>query len=275
MADQNPLKQLLSAVAVIAAVVICLTSDPASAYNALGHRVVAIIAERNLTPTARAEVTRLLALEKRTSLAEVSSWADEVRDLKVPRQPSHSIRLLPVDNADDEKKFCDDGSCVTGAIINDIRTLKDHDARDEAKLLALKYLTHFVGDLHQPLHAAAGGRDVVLDGRKRSLHGIWDATIINSLHLKDDEIADIAEQRHAGSSYSGDQDVEAWALEGRAIVQQQILPETGGYKPGWKKEDIITPVLPHEYPKMKQAVVLERLGAAGSRLAAVLNQIYQ
>jgi hypothetical protein len=217
----------------------------------------------------------LLALEGKRSLSEVSSWADEIRDLKVPRQPAHSIKLLPLDGADDREVFCDNGSCVTGAIKSDIKTLRSKEANDTAKLMALKYLVHFVGDLHQPLHAAVGERDIILDGRERKLHSIWDATIINSLRMKDREIADLIKVSDEADRRFLDNDVEAWAVEGREIVQDQILPEIGGYQPNWKKENLPSPVLPHEYPRQKQPIVLDRIAKAGTRLAAILNDIYR
>lgn len=252
-----------------------LNPDESLAFNALGHRVVALVAEDKLTVSARSEVGRLLALEGRTSLSQVSSWADEIRDLKVVPQPAHSIRLLPVEGGDNAKLFCSDSSCVTGAIKGMVRALRDDGVRDTAKLMALKYLTHFVGDLHQPLHAASGGRDVILDGRTRTLHEIWDSTIVNSLRMKDNQIAKILADRPEQAGYMQDLDVEAWALEGRKIVMDDILPEIGGFHPEWRKQNLPTPILHHDYPAKKQAIVMDCLLKAGDRLAAMLNDIYR
>lgn len=104
-----------------------------------------------LSPAARAQVERLLALEPEATLASISTWADEVRS---PTTAAWHYVNFPRD-ADchyDTNRMCIQGNCVVGAIERQLAVLPS-DAPDEKRLLALKYVVHFIGDVHQPLHA--------------------------------------------------------------------------------------------------------------------------
>jgi hypothetical protein len=122
----------------------------AHAWGVEGHQVIATLAEQQLTAAARQEVARLLALEPGETLASVSTWADEHRNpqtaawhyVNFPRGDCHYVAA----------RDCPDGSCVVEALNRQIEVLGS-SASDEVRLKALKYVVHFVGDVHQPLHA--------------------------------------------------------------------------------------------------------------------------
>ena len=76
---------------------------------------------------------------------------------------------------------------MVAQIARDMSVLRDPKAPQPAKLEALRFLIHFVGDLHQPLHAAdrhdkGGNSLIVFQGRRRSnLHRVWDEDVVEAL----------------------------------------------------------------------------------------------
>jgi hypothetical protein len=245
-----------------------LSAIPAQAWNWEGHQVVALVGEAHLTPAATSEVQRLLFLEGKSSMSEVSSWADSIRILKVPRQPSHSVRI-PLDfSTYDPKRDCSDGNCIIAAIEADIAILSEKSANDEVKLTALKYLIHFVGDIHQPLHANKdiGNRKVVFKGEEQTLHRIWDRQIIKSRRLEVPKLAAFIDQGYGDlEDLGGPVD---WALESRDIARDDLYPS------------LTTPdatnvtQLPDDYADQNWPIVESRLELAGLRLAETLNAAF-
>jgi len=159
-------------------------ASQAFAWGRLGHQIVAEVALAHLSPRARAEIDRLLAIETGATLASVSTWADEVRSPSTARWhfvnfPAGTCQYVP-------ERDCPDGQCVVAAIEAQFRALRDGRS-DEARLKALKYLVHFVADVHQPLHA--GGRDdrggnlfqLQAFGRGTNLHALWDTALVERL----------------------------------------------------------------------------------------------
>jgi hypothetical protein len=84
------------------------------AWGSKGHQVIALIAEKNLTPAARAEVDRLLALEPGETLASISTWADEHRSPQTA--PWHYVNFPKEDCIYQPERDCPDGRCVVAAI---------------------------------------------------------------------------------------------------------------------------------------------------------------
>jgi len=225
-----------------------------------GHQVVALIAEANLSPKTRSEVDRLLALEPGQSLASVSTWADEHRNpatsawhyVNFPRNTCQYVA----------ERDCPDGRCVVGAIDRQVEVLKSSES-DERRLAALKYLIHFVADVHQPLHAGyaydKGGNTFQLQAfmRGSNLHALWDSGIIKSLNEATDAMAARLSRKAPSSA-----DIEASA----AIAAEESCQIVGtpGYYPerrvGQDYIDRFTPVLE------------ARLVLAGRRLARILNR---
>ncbi|WP_313531695.1 S1/P1 nuclease [Shinella sp.] len=232
----------------------------AFAWGREGHKVVALIAESRLTPAARAEVQRLLASEGSSSLADVALWADEIKSVKALRQPSHGVNL-PLDSSPyDPKRDCGHKICVIEAIERLQPTLADKRLPISARMMALKYLVHLVGDIHQPLHATtAGARTVVFDGAIESLHKVWDSGIIRTHKRNPSLMALGVEATHRQPVTYGSPLI--WALESRDIARDTILPELPA-----------DGILPPDYADRNWDLVEERLHEAGRRLALMLNQ---
>lgn len=176
-------------------VVLCIllllaAPSPASAWGPLGHRLVARLAEHQLTPDARTEALRLLALEQQGSLADVANWADELRendpDLGRRSAPWHYVNIGEHDCSYVATRDCPDGDCIVEAINVQAGILADRSRSDAERLQALKFVVHFVGDVHQPLHAGfahdRGGNTFQIQhaGRGSNLHALWDTPVLRS-----------------------------------------------------------------------------------------------
>jgi len=165
---------------------------PAQAYWEYGHESVAKIAWLQMRPDTRAKVAALLRQGRLletpecpvATLEQASVWADCIKPLGDRFTYAYSWHYQNVDVCKpfDLKAACKDGHCVSAQIERNARLLADKKVPVRERLMALAFLTHFVGDLHQPMHAGdhadLGGNKVaaaygIIAGRT-NLHSIWD-----------------------------------------------------------------------------------------------------
>ncbi len=249
-----------------------LVAGSAQAWGPLGHRLVARLAEPQLTPSARAQTQRLLATERLRSLADVANWADELRerDPALGRRSSkwHYVNIGEHDCRYAATRDCPNGDCVVEAIGAQAAILADRTRPDAERLQALKFVVHFVGDVHQPLHAGyardRGGNtfQVHYRGKGSNLHSLWDGTLLNSRGLGETSylwrLRAAKSTRPASAGPYTPLAAAAWAEQSCAIVRAP-----GFYPPSARiGEDYIT----------RHRLTAERqLQLAGARLAALLN----
>jgi hypothetical protein len=169
-----------------------LAASPAQAWWEYGHQTIAEIALAKVTPRTRAAIRRLLAhgdlLDTpkcpARSIEDASVWADCVKSYKDRYGYAYSWHFQDIDVCKpfDITANCADGNCVTRQIPRVAAVLKDRHQPLRARVEALAFLIHFVGDLHQPLHVGErqdqGGNKLaasygVIAGRT-NLHTIWD-----------------------------------------------------------------------------------------------------
>lgn len=264
-------------------------SSGALAWGPEGHAIVADIATLHLTPQALAQVHKLLALEGDHGLDQISSWADAHRKDMPGTGPWHYVDIPLAANSYDAARDCKQDNCVVARIPYFTKILGDRSASPQARLRALKFLVHFVGDIHQPLHAEdhddKGGNDVklVYFGYLTNLHAIWDGRILeHALHV------------HTGPNYSFDHDavwsaarkldaginpsqrlawtpprmmrnlpktVVGWANQSHALARVAYADLPAHPKYGWSQA----------YQDSTWPVVKQQLQRGGLRLAAVLN----
>src|SRR5262245_51210898 len=256
------------------------------AWGGQGHRLVASLAAGRLTPTARSNVRWLLGPE---TLADVSSWADRYwegnyqtyfwhflnipvdatsyeRDRYCPRQPR-----LP------ENSFADRWrDCAVDRILYSAERLGDRSLDRADRAIALKFLVHLVGDLHQPFHALgveSGGNGIAVsvfgsDNCSQNparpsacnLHGVWDSGLIAHRNLDDQHYLavlddEIRRQRLDRQSKGTPAD---WAMESQKLAKAALLPQHGAVDEAYYRSGL--------------PVVEERLALAGLRLAAIINE---
>ncbi|WP_457356248.1 S1/P1 nuclease [Roseateles sp. P5_D6] len=180
-AGQETVATLLRIAGTILSTLCALGPTNAHAWGADGHRLIAELAAAQLTPVARAEIDRLLSLEPGATLVSVSTWADETRSGATA--PLHYVNPPEGDCNYSRQRDCPDGRCVVEAITAKVAILKSN-APDAERLVALKYVVHLVGDIHQPLHVGLprdkGGNlfQVRAFGRGTNLHAVWDGDLI-------------------------------------------------------------------------------------------------
>ncbi|MEL6545397.1 MAG: S1/P1 nuclease, partial [Myxococcota bacterium] len=157
---------------------VCGWPFESKAWGRLGHAVVCEIAYSRLSPAAKNEVDRIIRDDPEFDrFAESCSWADSPRK----RGTEHYVnfqRRGPVSTARPEGR-----QNVVRAIEQDLRRLRDLSAPAQERLESLKFLAHWVGDVHQPLHASfrddRGANTIRVSGDCRgSLHGAWDGCLI-------------------------------------------------------------------------------------------------
>ena len=250
----------------LVAILLCFTSSAtALAWGPVGHRAVGQVAEERLGAKTRQAVRDLLGSE---SLAEASLWADEIRSESKWRvsSPWHYVNI-PDGQPYGRTRRSPDGD-VVAALERFVAVLRYDGSSREDKLAALKFIAHFVGDVHQPLHVGrasdrgGNGFRVSWFGESSNLHRVWDSEVISRLRLSPKRLARTLESR-------APQEVAAW---------RQDSPMT------WVDESMaLRPLvynmrgrgLGRAYLREAGPVVQERLLQAGVRLAALLDAIFE
>jgi hypothetical protein len=255
----------------------------------VGHQTVAYIVQDRLTLWARQGVEELLGPGE--DMADVSTWADFIEKDRPETAPWHFINLevrqdlgryeIPGD--------CPRHDCVVDQVAKDLGLLGERFASRREKREALKFLIHFVGDIHQPLHCAddhdRGGNGKWFryhgpNGLSRhydwvNFHGFWDNLLEPNALENPRQLATRLEgqigpsqQEEWSRGVPGD-----WAYESFLLAQNEVyktLPEGPLLERNrWGKD------LPEDYysGKMRKIVDLQ-LEKAGVRLAWLLNRIF-
>ena len=270
----------------------------AFAWGEKGHAIVAQIATNLLTPEAKHQVAELL--EETESLVSVAVWADGLRgSFKVPgvrpETPLWHFVDIPLKEEYDAARDCPEtpnGSCVISALVifqnalTEIRKGYYANSRYEA----LKFIVHFVGDAHQPLHCVddhdAGGNQkavVWIDGSAAKLHGVWDDGILSE-NMRRQNVSDppkyadflftklSAQQKQEATPGASPKPtvvprgtIEGWARAAHAIAQKAYADI--GQQDANHRYHLGLP-----YYDNHKAEVDEQLKWAGVRLARILNE---
>ncbi len=177
------------------ALLLALAPTPALAWGKTGHRVIGAIAARLVTRHTRHAVRAILGVE---GIAEASTWPDFERSnpdafWQKEAGPFHYV-TVPPGKTYAEVGAPPEGDAVT-ALTKFVATVRDRAASRDARALALRFIIHIVGDLHQPLHAGngtdKGGNDVKVTFNREStnLHAVWDSGLIDQEQLSYSEFA--------------------------------------------------------------------------------------
>ncbi len=245
--------------AVVAGVLLVIAGT-AAAWGAKGHRLVAELAQERLDARTAEEVRRLLRVEGFDSLADVSNWADEIKDRRTARW--HFVNFEPGSCQYDAGKHCPGGECAVGAVEAQLSILGSQRT-DAERLQALKFVVHLVADLHQPLHAGfardkgGNGFQVRWAGRGTNLHAVWDSGIFETFPGGVSEMRQAIKSSSAGEmrQLGGPRD---WAEASCRIVQRaEMYPEER------------TPAM--SYQRWAEAVVVQQVDRAGWALAGALK----
>ena len=298
---KHPIADGMTGRAARAALAALVLAAPAAAqaWGDEGHRIVALIAEHHLDPQVRQRVFALVAADPgQLTLHDIDSeatWADRFRDsdrngARVRFERTRRWHFVDIEVASpDLDRACfmypalpagtpaslgPAADCVVDKIEHFAAELRSPATPDDERLQALQFLLHFVGDVHQPLHASdaadAGGNAKRVRGRTRplnSLHHYWDTEFVVALGTDAQAIAARLIGRitpQAVRDWSGGGPAD-WAMESFAVGRDTAYgrlpaPTLGVYTLSASYES-----------RAKKAVELQ-LEKAGVRLASVLNR---
>ncbi len=305
---------------ILALVLAFCARTPALAWSAEGHKAVGEIAAGRLNATAKAAVARILG---NSDLAAVAVWADDVRaaashrgplvsdaearafNQKFPKNPGwHFVNLpLATDRYTDDGAFSSRDDVVHA--INRCVAVLEAKSDEFTEAQALKLLVHFVGDVHQPLHASTGYFDLsnpsapklitdpaVVDPRtgdragnslyftkSGELHALWDNTLVKKSGADYVTVAAVVKKRIKSAAWKNTGDYHAWAEQWATdsvhvakLVYQGIVfgPATLNAKHELERDEI---KLPGDYQAANEPRAADQLAKAGFHLAELLNSI--
>ncbi len=270
-----------------------LGSSQAQAWGDLGHEVTALVAYRHLSPAARAALDAMLASDTDPltpkDFAGRATWADKYRNAHRETAAWHFVDI-EIDRPNLEDACFGFPALPTGqlasagpaqdCVVNKIEEftveLKSPSTPPAERILALKFLIHFIGDLHQPLHAAdhhdRGGNCIGLippQGGQTNLHAYWDVSVVEAQgHVA----AQIAEQLDARLELDEIKDwsrgtPRSWAMDTFEVGRHDAyaLPSTPTCQSGGSVS------LSPAYLRQAEKAAVTQLLKAAVRLAAVLN----
>jgi nuclease S1 len=296
-------------------------------WGCTGHQIIALVAEANLNSHARAMVMQILATSPISpdlrrycgetgldAFADSSTWADDERSVDPDTSGWHFIDIPRGAPQGDINQYCPPSTgCVTKAITDELAVLRDPKGNAQAKADALRYVIHFVGDLHQPLHTTTnddrGGNCVPVaffdqkpeetnparEDYRPNLHGVWDTSIIErwANGRSPQQLADELERKFKTQIpvwESQPVDVDAWAWESRDVAERVVYGDLPTKVAIEKPEPVNTcsdddhistrmlklhEQIGEQYDDAAEPAVQEQLARAGARLAAVLNSMWQ
>lgn len=311
--------------AILAIITATSISSQAFAWGNEGHQTIALIARHYIdqSPALAAKIDAILATPPANDpdigndFDLLATWADRYResDPPGPTRPrydgTHNWHFvdLELDGSNDKVSACFGNTlpltapafpgvpndCVVNKIDQFERELRDPATSPAERKLALLFLLHFVGDVHQPLHAAdnrdAGGNTVyVVTGHANNgtnLHSYWDSNTVRRLGstpqkvadalLTDISLSDIA----AWTTGAAADPTWGWADESYAVAQKAYskLPKKRRSCKERKKDGSTFQtqclVISSAYATWATGQARQRLQMAGVRLATVIREALQ
>ncbi len=247
----------------LASILLVLNAHDSAAWGPQGHRVIGYIAEDHLQPEVKKRILQKFNIK---SLADVATWADVVRKKKKEQNPWHYTNIEEGKLTYDVTRDCPAMECVTEKIKEFSGILEDQSASSPQKKDALKYLVHFVGDVHQPLHLGnkkdrgGGTLRFLYKGKIVSLHYLWDGGLIDWSESLINYAENLNGKILATEILTWNQStVNDWANESRNLALNVAYMV--------EKEGITKP-----YIEKGREIIKLRLAQAGVRLANLLNK---
>jgi len=286
------LKRLALRFGIVLAVL--LPATPASAWWEYGHGAVGRIAYMSVTPQTRAEVDRLLRqgrlLDTPTcsvrTIELAAYWPDCAKNLGerfTYASPWH-YQNVDICRPFDLRAPCADGNCVSAQIERNVRILADARIPTRERVMALAFLVHFMGDLHQPMHAGdhgdLGGNRVQVSygviGGRTNLHTIWDGYLADrGISQPPGEPAGILSQLTADDRAAMPQGtITDWSRESweasREFAYGSLFEDPCADRP----RDAPRPVLTEAIVERLIPVVRRQVARGGLRLARLLDEAF-
>jgi len=232
-----------------------------------GHQIVATVAEDHLDETTKVMIQYLIG---NNHLYSIATWADDIRKERHDTAPWHYVDIRLGSTYDANRDCPPPNTCVVVKIAEFIKVLTNKQANRDERTEALKFIVHFVGDIHQPMHAvgeAKGGNGVHVSFLESSrcgrydcnLHGVWDSELIEHTGLTREEYARHEKELIGTDKLTAlaDGTPEQWANESLKLAEA-----------AWVSDGTD---LNERYYDKQIKVVDRQMALAGLRLAKLLN----
>jgi len=254
-----------------ALLLVCLSGFHSSvlAWGVIGHRVTGAIADQLVKPHTKQHIQHILGKE---TLARGSTWPDEMRSnpsefWRKTASPWHYV-TIPEGKTYAQVGAPKEGDAVT-ALIRFKTTLQNPKASRAEKQLALRFIVHIIGDLHQPLHAGNGtdrggnDRKITFFNHKTNLHSVWDSGLVDGLQLSYTEWTQwmLDDLTPAQRTQWRSAEPRVWIKESVAIRQTVYPPET---------QEAIS----WDYAYEHNPIIKKRLLQGGVRIADYLDDVF-
>jgi hypothetical protein len=252
-----------------------LCAGPARAWDRDGHRAICMIAWELLAEPARKQTSALLDISTDAQFAETCTWADDIIKERPATAAWHGVSISKDSREIVLARDCKEpGSCVIAQIEKQAAILKSAAPKPE-RAEALKFLTHLVGDLHQPINIGftdqRSGRQIsgMFHGRPSNLHEVWDTGLLATYVPagKNAAVAIYNASAWMGRMYGGDRKTPlSWANETLWIT---AAPPTGYLGNGGGD------FFGERYIRQNRQTALEQIDKAGFRLSELLNETWK
>ena len=243
------------------------------AWGGAGHRIAGQIAADRLTPNAKQAIADLLGPGE--TVANVSSWADTVRREHPESATWHYVNV-PITESKYDRKYEDPKGGVVSKIGDFQKIVGDPNVPRPQRQEALKFLIHFVEDMHQPVHVGhrddRGGNNLQVQffDKGSNLHRVWDTDLIEHNKRSPSDYVKALESRitpELAIEWTKGT-VEDWANESLTIAKTAYLV------PGTTTELRSGAKLGQSYYEANLPLAEQRVAQAGVRLASLLNAIF-
>ncbi len=259
---------------IIIALIMVLSSSICLGWGQLGHRLIAQIAEDHLSTVAHWQILVLLQdepnLEQGHELADIASWADKWRYTRA----GHVTAPWHYDDREVcgfQTYQCSQRGCLQNALKAQLTILANPSRPSKERAIALKWVVHLVGDLHQPLHEAddhdQGGNAVKVvtpSGQITSLHRLWDVDLV-------EDVADQLGSAPLTIQSLPKPNLQQWIDDSHHWAVLVAYGDLPGFQCNHSLPNqplVLTTAYMHE----AQSVVRKQLVLAGIHLAQLLNQ---
>ena len=243
----------------------------ALAWGAEGHEIVAMLAARQLSAQASAQVRALLGGAPAATMIADANWADEIRDQRPGTSRWHYVNIPVTARSYDARRDCPGDDCAVAQINRNLAVLGNRKLAPARRAEALRFLIHLVGDIHQPLHAAdnndRGGNDihVRIAGQSTNMHHLWDTLLVQALSQNPAAVAARIAGDIPAATWRAWQSgtPAAWANESLYLARRDIYATA---------KDRRNLKLDRGYSTREAPVARIQLARAGARLAWLLNR---
>jgi S1/P1 Nuclease len=272
----------------VAMTLLCTVPSGAYAWGEKGHRIIGHMARVLLSPATQRAIRQLMGSDDLATFALYLDLHKDQLDQQIPGSRDWHYDDVPICTAKPYAEYCPQGACASTQLPRHYRRLMDaHESRNR-KQFAVFVLTHLMGDIHQPLHAAdnddTGGNQLKVhlpDGRQMNLHAVWDTALVERLFGGQNEttVARRLVQKYATRAtqwQAGKIDlakIQAWMSESTQLAKTVAYGKLPGFTCGADMEQTRI-ALSEDYLRQTGVVVEEQLAKAGYRLAAALNRAF-